>query len=82
MDFGKRAPLLHIKDGPAVKGESIDEQLPAGLGVMDLPSIVKAGEGNIEWMIVEFDGYKKDIFDGISLSYAYLTKNGLAESKK
>jgi len=81
-DFGRRAPLLHIKDGPAVKGDTMYNQVPAGEGSLDFPAIVKAGGKNIEWMIVEFDEYDKDIFDGIKKSYAYLTKNGLAEGKK
>jgi len=78
-DFGARAPLLHIKDGPAIKGDLANKQVPAGEGVMDFPAIVKAGAENIQWMIVEFDEYEKDIFDGIRKSYAYLTKNGLAK---
>ncbi len=80
-DFGKRAPLLHIKDGPAVKGDRLYAQLPVGDGVMDFPAIVEAANGNTEWMIVEFDEYDKDIFDGIQKSYTYLTQHGLGEGK-
>ena len=80
-DFGKRAPLLHIKDGPAIKGEKAYEQVPAGEGVMDFGAICKAGGENIEWMIVEFDEYSKDIFDGVQKSYTYLTSKGYAEGK-
>jgi sugar phosphate isomerase/epimerase len=80
-DFGKRVPLLHIKDGPAVKGDTMYNQVPAGEGSLDFPAIVKAGGKNIEWMIVEFDEYDRDIFDGIKESYAFLTKKGLAEGK-
>ncbi len=81
-DFGKRAPLLHIKDGPAVKGDTMYNQVPVGEGSLDFPAIVKAGGKNIEWMIVEFDEYDKDIFDGIKSSYAFLTKNGLVKGNK
>jgi sugar phosphate isomerase/epimerase len=77
--FGKKAPFLHIKDGPAIKGEETDKQVPAGQGVMDFPSIVKAGGSNIKWMIVEFDGYSGDIIDGIKSSYKFLTYNKLAK---
>ncbi len=80
-DFGKRAPLLHIKDGPGIKGDTMDKQVPVGEGAMDFPAIVKAGGKNIDWMIVEFDEYEKDIFDGIRASYVFLTKKGLAEGK-
>jgi sugar phosphate isomerase/epimerase len=81
FDFGNRAPLLHIKDGPAVKGDPMYKHVPAGEGTLDFRSIVKAGGENIKWMIVEFDEYEKDIFDGIKKSYEYLTKNELAEGK-
>ena len=81
-DFGNRVELLHIKDGPAVKGATMFAHVPAGEGTLDFPAIAKAGGRNIDWMIVEFDEYDKDIFDGIRKSYSYLTKKGLAEGKK
>ncbi len=80
-DFGKRAPLLHIKDGPAIKGEKAYAQVPAGDGVMNFGAIARAGGSNIEWMIVEFDEYSKDIFDGIQKSYTYLTSKNYAVGK-
>ena len=80
-DFGKRAPLLHIKDGPAIKGEKSYKQVPAGKGVMDFPSITKAGGENIKWMIIEFDEYAGDIFKGVQSSYSYLTKNSLGKGR-
>jgi hypothetical protein len=58
------------------------KHVPAGEGTLDFSSIVKAGGENIKWMIVEFDEYDKNIFDGIKKSYDYLTKNNLAEGKK
>jgi sugar phosphate isomerase/epimerase len=78
-DFGKRAPFLHIKDGPAVKGNTMFAHVPAGSGSLDFPSIVKVGGKNIQWMIVEFDEYSGNIFEGLQSSYTYLTKNGLAK---
>ncbi|HAL55483.1 MAG TPA: hypothetical protein DCP63_03115 [Bacteroidetes bacterium] len=80
-DFGRRAPLLHIKDGPAVKGETMYNHVPAGDGTIDFHAIAKAGGKNTEWMIVEFDEYGGDIFDAIKKSYTFLTKNGLAEGR-
>ena len=80
-DFGARAPFLHIKDGPAEKGPKSYEQVPAGSGVMDFKSIVKTGGYNTKWMIVEFDEYAGDIFEGMQSSYKYLTKNHLAQGK-
>lgn len=80
-DFGKRAPFLHIKDGPAKKGDTMFAHVPSGQGSMDFPSIVKAGGSYIEWMIVEFDEYAGNIFEGMQKSYTYLTKSGLAKGK-
>lgn len=80
-DFGKRAPFLHIKDGPAVHGKEGYDQVPAGRGVLDFPAIAKAGGVNVKWMIVEFDEYAGNIFDAIRTSYSYLTRNELALGK-
>jgi sugar phosphate isomerase/epimerase len=80
-DFGTRAPMLHIKDGPGVKGEPPDAQLPAGTGVMDFQEIARSATSHAALMIVEFDEYRGDIFEGISTSYDYLTSNGLAIGK-
>ena len=80
-DFGKRAPFLHIKDGPAIKGDKAYEQVPVGKGTMDFPSIVEAGADNTQWMIVEFDEYGGDIFEGMSTSSAFLTSKGLAKGR-
>jgi sugar phosphate isomerase/epimerase len=80
-DFGKRSPFLHIKDGPAIKGEKAYEQVPAGAGAMDFPSIVRAGGQNTQWMIVEFDEYAGDIFQGMQQSYTYLSSHGLGRGR-
>jgi sugar phosphate isomerase/epimerase len=80
-DFGKRAPFLHIKDGPAIKGDKAFQQVPAGSGAMDFSSIVKAGGNNTKWMIVEFDEYAGNIFEGMQSSYKYLIKNHFAKGK-
>lgn len=76
--FGKRAPLLHIKDGPAQKKV---HQVAIGDGVLDFPAIAKAADGNTEWMIVEFDSCATDIIEAVRKSYQYLTTNGLARGK-
>jgi sugar phosphate isomerase/epimerase len=80
-DFGARAPLLHIKDGPAIKGEASQAQVPAGEGAVNFSDIVRVAGKNTEWMIVEFDEYANDIFYGIRKSYQYLVSNGFARGK-
>lgn len=82
-NFGKRAPLLHIKDGPATWTDSIgtdpEPMVAAGKGTQNFPAIVKAAGGNTEWMIVEMDSCATDMFTAIRESYNYLTENELAE---
>ena len=85
--FGKRAPLLHIKDGPAKWNDELpkdnpDPMVAVGRGAQDFPAIVKAANGNTEWMIVEMDKTATDVFQAIQESYNYLVKNKLARGKK
>lgn len=85
--FGKRAPLLHIKDGPAIYRASLAEDNPdpmvaVGKGTQNFPAIVKAANGNTEWMIVEMDKTATDVFVAIQDSYNYLIKNKLAIGKR
>jgi sugar phosphate isomerase/epimerase len=73
--LGKRAPLLHIKDGPAERGQPMQA---IGDGVMDFRAIVDAANGNTEWMIVELDACATDMLTAVKRSYDYLTSEGLA----
>lgn len=76
--FGKRAPLLHIKDGPAQQKQ---HQTAVGDGVLDFPAIAKAAGGNTEWMIVELDSCATDMMEAVHKSYQYLTSKGLARGR-
>lgn len=85
--FGKRAPFLHIKDGPAKWNDSLPQDNPdpmtaIGKGSQNFPAIAKAANGNTEWMVVEMDVTATDVFEAINDSYYYLVKNGLAKGKK
>jgi sugar phosphate isomerase/epimerase len=86
-EFGKRAPLLHIKDGPARWTDSLPADKPepmvaAGKGAQNFPAIVKAANGNTEWMVLEMDVTATDVFAAIRDSYHYLVANHLAQGKK
>ena len=86
-EFGKRAPLLHIKDGPARWNDALPKDNPepmvaVGKGTQNFPAIVKAANRNTEWMIVEMDRTSTDVFAAIRDSYDYLVKSGLAKGKK
>jgi sugar phosphate isomerase/epimerase len=68
-DFGARAPLLHIKDGPAVTEEPM---VAVGAGTLDVPAIVRAGAPHTEWLIVELDRCATDMLTAVEQSYHYL----------
>lgn len=74
-ELGERAPLLHIKDGPAVKGEPM---VAVGEGSQDFPAIAQAAGGVTEWMIVELDACATDMLEAVEKSYNYLTGHQLA----
>jgi len=85
--FGKRAPLLHIKDGPAKWSDSLPKDEPepmvaVGKGTQNFQAIVNAAHGNTEWMVVEMDVTATDVFEAINDSYYYLVKNGFAKGIK
>ena len=46
------------------------------------PSIVKAGAGVTEWMVVEIDSCATDMMEAVERSYKYLVGNKLAAGKK
>jgi sugar phosphate isomerase/epimerase len=77
-ELGERAPLLHIKDGPAVKGEPM---VAVGDGVVDIPAIIRAGAGVTEWLIVELDACASDMMTAVERSYQYLIQEGLARGR-
>lgn len=74
-DLGARAPLLHIKDGPAVVNQPM---VAVGSGRLDIPAIIRAGEGRTEWLIVELDTCATDMLTAVAASYRYLIEHGLA----
>jgi sugar phosphate isomerase/epimerase len=85
--YGKRAQLLHIKDGPAKWNDALpkdnpDPMVAVGKGTQDFPAIVKAADGNTQWMVVEMDVVATDLFTAIQDSYNYLIRNKLATGKK
>jgi sugar phosphate isomerase/epimerase len=76
--YGSRAPLLHIKDGPLEIGKP---HLAVGDGAMDIPAVVKAGEGTTEWLIVELDACATDMLEAVDHSFQYLVKEGLGHGR-
>jgi sugar phosphate isomerase/epimerase len=73
--LGQRAPVLHLKDGPAVAGEPM---VPVGQGIMDSPRIMEAAAGLVDWMIVDLDSTALDPLAAIEQSCAFIVREGMA----
>ena len=79
--WGKRAPLLHIKDGMLEQGKHVHTAV--GKGRLDWPAIIGAAdEATLQWLIVELDACETDMLEAVADSYAYLVGNGLASGNK
>ena len=65
---GSRAPMLHIKDGPAVFNQPMTA---VGDGVIDIPGIIAAAVPDA-WQIVEMDSCATDVMVAAKKSYDYL----------
>ncbi len=75
-EFAGRAPLLHIKDGPA----TVDAPMTAvGQGVIDWTTVHE--RHTAEWWIVELDRCATDMFEAVAASYRYLTDKGYAAGR-
>ncbi len=77
-ELGARAPLLHVKDGPATLD---DPMLAVGEGKLDYGTIIPAAADKTEWLIVELDRCATDMLEAVQKSYTYLTGKGLAHGK-
>jgi sugar phosphate isomerase/epimerase len=78
--FSDRAILLHIKDGDF----NLERTMTAvGDGKMNFPHVLEAMNQNVtQWLVVELDACKTDMFEAIEKSYKYLTESGLAKGNK
>ncbi len=76
---GARAPLLHIKDGPADREKNMTA---LGDGVIDVPGIVQASQAHTEWLIYEMDRCDTDVMEAVRKSYQYMIGEGLARGNR
>ena len=77
-ELGVRAPLLHIKDGPAVRHEPMTA---VGAGTLDIAGMVQAAQHTAEWLIVELDECATDMLTAVRASFGYLTAQGLGRGR-
>lgn len=81
--LGERVRALHVKNGRLDhRGLALEEivrqpQLPAGEGSLPMAEVIAAAP-SAEYVVIEFDTYNGDVFDGIAASHAYLRSLGLA----
>jgi sugar phosphate isomerase/epimerase len=78
-ELGQRAPLLHIKDGPCVKGQPMTA---VGDGKVDVAAVAQASAATAKWMIVELDSCATDMLAAVKKSYGYLVGKGFARGNK
>jgi sugar phosphate isomerase/epimerase len=79
LQYEKRAPLLHIKDGPGTREQAMTA---VGQGVMDWATIMKAKWEGTEWLIVELDRCDTDMFEAVAESCRYLVGNGYGRGRQ
>jgi sugar phosphate isomerase/epimerase len=76
----KRAPLLHVKDGPLVKDQPM---LAVGSGKMDFRAVIGAADPKVlQWLVVELDECATDMLEAVRASYDWLVGNGFATGRR
>lgn len=76
----KRAPLLHVKDGPLVKGAP---HLAVGSGKMDVRKVVGAADPKVlRWLVVELDECATDMLQAVKQSFDWLVASGLGTGRE
>lgn len=79
--YAAKTPLLHVKDGPLVKGEP---NTACGKGKMNLTEAIGAADpSRVKWLVVELDDYvggHANMMEAVRDSYTYLTESGLAQA--
>jgi sugar phosphate isomerase/epimerase len=77
--YGKRIPLLHIKDGPLDRNQPMTA---VGEGKMDWKSVIGAAdEQTTQWLIVELDRCATDMMEAVQKSVKYLASTGLGTAR-
>lgn len=74
-ELGRRAPLLHIKDGSGVKGDF--NMKAAGQGIMEFKPVFEASAKTAEWLICELDACATDMLQAVKESYDYIAANSV-----
>ena len=81
--LGSRAKFLHIKDGPALYNDKLaidnpDPMTAVGKGTQNFPAIIRAANGNPDFLVIEMDKTATDVFEALKESFDYMINNKLA----
>ncbi len=77
-ELGRRAPLIHVKDGPCTREADMQA---LGEGITDFKRLIDAGADNVEWWIVELDRCATDMMEAVEKSYTFLIDGGYASGR-
>jgi len=77
--YGARAPLLHIKDGPCTREQAMTA---VGKGIMPWKDVIGAASPATEWLVVELDRCDTDMMEAVAESCRYLVANGFAKGAR
>ena len=72
--LGDRVRFIHVKDGAVNQDDQ--SQVAVGSGKIDVLGILAAAPQALR--VVELDGFAGDVFDALTDSFAFLTKNGVS----
>ena len=77
LKYSGRCPVIHVKDLHAeADAEGHVRFAELGQGVLDWPSIFKAGLGaSVEWYVYEQDSCERDVFESAKMSLDFLKEN-------
>ena len=81
--LGSRAKFLHIKDGQALYNDKLaidnpDPMTAVGKGTQNFPAIIRAANGNPDFLVIEMDKTATDVFEALKESFDYMINNKLA----
>jgi sugar phosphate isomerase/epimerase len=78
--YRSRIPLLHVKDGPLVKGQP---HTAVGAGRMDVTACIRAADPKVlQWLVVELDYCATDMVAAVQQSCRWLTQQGLGRGRR
>jgi sugar phosphate isomerase/epimerase len=77
--WARRIPILHVKDGDL---EPDNMHKAVGDGKVPIRAIVEAADASVlDWLVVELDNCKTDMFEAVARSVKWLVSQGLGKGR-